>query len=207
VLFPFFIVWPFLLADRLLNSVPRIPNFLAAGAFAIGILVVGMQNYEAWPKSNELLLSDQIARYNRLFPAAQAIYIDQFNLTTFFMHHHNWKWEFVAPLSATVDVYKLSHDNRSMLMFRDKDHWNLDLRDPLLFSQMARGMRTSHLTSTTIFGLAQPVGKTRTEAQVAAYRNRVAELTAAEGLCVQRLDLDNYDVYAEFRTNGLCTAQ
>ena len=152
VLFPFFIVWPFLLADRLLNSVPRIPNFLAAGAFAIGILVVGMQNYEAWPKSNELLLSDQIARYNRLFPAAQAIYIDQFNLTTFFMHHHNWKWEFVAPLSATVDVYKLSHDNRSMLMFRDKDHWNLDLRDPLLFSQMARGMRTWHLTSTTIFG-------------------------------------------------------
>ena len=70
---------------------------------------------------------------------------------------------------------------------------------------MARGMRTWHLSSTTIFSLAQPGGKTRTRAQVTAYRNRVAELTAAEGLCVQRLDLDNYDVYAEFRTAGGCT--
>ena len=94
---------------------------------------------------------------------------------------------------------------QAMLVFRERDQWNLDLRDQQLFSQMARGMRIWHLSSTTIFGLVKPAGKTRTEAQVTAYRNRIAEVTAAAGLCVQRLDLDNYDVYAEFRTAGSCT--
>ena len=93
-----------------------------------------------------------------------------------------------------------------MLVFRDKDQWILDLRDPQLFRQMANGMRTWHLSSTTIFCLAQPVGKTRTEAQVKAYRARILELAASQGLCEQTLELDNYDVYAEFRTGG-CTVQ
>jgi hypothetical protein len=207
ILFPFFIVCPFLLVDRLLTSVPRVATLAIAAVLAIGVTYVGVENYQAWPKVSERLLTDQMARYNRRFPAPQAVYLDQFNLTTFFMHHDNWQWDFLSPLpgSASVDVYRISRGDRSMLLFRDRDQWNLDLRDPRLFSQMAKGMRTWHLSSTTIFGLAKPAGKTRTEAQVTAYRNRVAELTAAEGLCVQRLDLDNYDVYAEFRTAGSCT--
>ncbi len=205
VLFPFFAVCPFLL----LSKVPRVAAFALASVLAVAIGVVSFQNYQAWPKSSQLLMSDQMGRYNRLFPAAEAIYIDQFNLTTFFMHHHNWNWDFLAPIpgSATVDVYKLSRDNRSMFLFRDKDHWNVDLRDPLLYNLMARGMRAWHLSSMTIFSLAQPVGRTRTEAQVVAYRARAAELSAAEGLCIQTLDLDNYDVYAEFRLSGQCAAR
>ncbi len=205
VLFPFFAICPFLLADRL----PRTAGYAMAGVLALAATAVNIQNYQAWPKSSQLLLSDQIGRYNRLFPNPQGIYIDQYNLITFFMHHHNWNWNFLAPLpeSKTVDVYRLTRDNQSIVLFRDKDHWNLDLRDPLLYTQMARGMRTWHLSSTTIFGLAQPVGKTRTEAQLTAYRARAAELSGAEGLCIQTLDLDNYDVYAEFRTAGACVAQ
>ena len=207
VLFPFLAVCPFLLADRVFASVPRAVSLTIAGVLALGVTYVNVEDYQAWPKISEMLLTDKMTRYNRLFPRAESIYIDQFNLITFFMHHHNWQWNFVAPLpgSDTIEVYKLSRDNRSMMVFRDKDHWNLDLRDPQLFSQMARGMRTWHLSSSTIFCLAQPVGKTRTEAQVTGYRNRVAELSAAAGLCVQRLDIDNYDVYAEFRTAGSCT--
>jgi hypothetical protein len=68
-------------------------------------------------------------------------------------------------------------------------------------------MRAWNLSSMTIFCLAQKAARTRTGAQVAAYRARAAELSAAEGLCVQTLDLENYDVYAEFRTSGNCTAQ
>jgi hypothetical protein len=206
VLFPFFAICPFLLMDRLLNGVPRQVSLAIAALLAIGVTVVSVQAYQAWPKDSGLLLSDQMGRYNRLFPSAQAIYIDQFNLTTFFMHHHNWKWQFLAPLPgvATVDVYRLSRDNRSMVLFRDKDHWNLDLRDPLLYKQVALGMQAWHVNSTTIFCLAQTPGKTRTEAQVVAYRARAAELSAAEGLCMQTLELDNYDVYAEFRSANTC---
>jgi hypothetical protein len=208
ILFPFLAVCPFLLPDRLLTTAPRTASFALAGLLAIGVSWANIENYIEWPKVSQLLLTDQMERYNRLFPSAQAIYIDQFNLTTFFMHHHDWKWDFVSPLpgSATVDVYKVSRGNRSFLLFRDTDHWILDLREPQLYSQMARGLRTWHLTSTTIFCLAQPGVKTRTAAQVTAYRGRIAELTAAENLCVERLDLDNYDVYAEFRNRGLCTA-
>jgi hypothetical protein len=207
ILFPFLVLCPFVLADRLLTNVPRKATLAIAAVLAIGVTYVSVEDYEAWPKVSQILLTDQMARYNRLFPAPQAIYIDQFNLTTFFMHHDNWQWDFISPLpdSSTVDVYKLSRDNHSMLLFRDRDHWILDLREAQLFDQMARGMLAWHLSSTTIFCLAQPVGKTRTRAQVTVYRNRVAELTAAAGLCVQRLDLDNYDVYAEFRTAGSCT--
>ena len=207
VLFPFFVVCPFLLVDRLVSGSHRIASLVVAGVLTVGVAAASIQNYEAWPKSSHLLLSDQMGRYNRLFPSPQAIYVDQYNLTTFFMYHHDWNWGFVAPVSGskTVDIYKLSQDNRSMFLFRDKDHWNLDLRDPLLYNQMARGMRESHVSSTTIFCMAQPVPRARTEAQVVAYRARAAELSAAEGLCVQTLDLDNHDVYAEFRTAGTCT--
>ena len=203
VLFPFFAICPFLLLAR----VPRKGGYVLAALLAVGVTAECVKGYEAYPKETPLLLSDQMGRYNRMFPSAQSIYIDQFNLTTFFMHHHNWDWQYLAPLpgSNTVDVYKLSHDGRTMIMFRDRDHWNVDLRDPQLFANMATGMKTWHVDESTIFCLAQPVPKARTAAQVTAYRERVAENTAANGLCVQTLELDNYDVYAEFRTAGHCS--
>ncbi len=205
VLFPFFAICPFLLLDRV--RIPRAQQPMSRQHPCSGVTAECVKGYEAYPKESPLLLSDQMGRYNRMFPSAQSIYIDQFNLTTFFMHHHNWDWQYLAPLpgSDTVDVYKLSRDGREMIMFRDRDHWNVDLRDPQLFTNMATGMKTWHVDESTIFCLAQPVPKARTAAQTAAYRARVADNTAANGLCVQTLELDNYDVYAEFRTAGHCT--
>ena len=65
VLFPFLVVCPLLLLDRLIAGVPRTA---IAGLLAIGVAIVSFQNYQAWPKSSQLLLSDQMGRYNRLFP-------------------------------------------------------------------------------------------------------------------------------------------
>jgi hypothetical protein len=209
ILFPFFAVCPFLLFDRALAKAPRPSVLVIAGLVAAATGYASYRNYEAYPKEREPLMSDQMNRYNRLFPAAPAVFLDQYNLTTFFLHHHNWNWSFVSglPGSDAVDVYKLARNGRSMMLFRDKNHWNLDLRDPQLYVQMARGMKTWHLPAMTIFCLPNPVPeKARTQAQVAAYRTRAVELSAGQGLCVQRLDLDNYDVYAEFRTTGTCTA-
>jgi hypothetical protein len=209
ILFPFVAIWPFLLLDRAVARVPRPAVLAIAGLLAAGIGYASYENYHAYPKDSRAQMSDQMNRYNRLFPAAPAIFLDQFNLTTFFLHHHDWHWSFVSmlPASDTVDVYRLERDGRSIMMFRDKDRWNLDLRDPLLYVEMARGMKTWHLPEMTILCLPDPVPpKPRTEAQVAAYRARAAELSAGQGLCIQRLDLDNYDVYADFRTAGTCTA-
>ena len=212
ILFPFLVVCPFLLLDRLAGDAPRLVIRTLAGMAAIIIALVSVQNYRAWPKISRLLLTEQMNRYNRMFPAAESIYIDQFNLITFFTHHHDWNWTFVSPLpgAAGTDVYRVSHtvgrDHRSITLFRDWDHWLLDLREPDLYTLMSRGMRTYHLSSMTIFCPAQFEGKPRTQAQETAYRARIAELSAAQGLCVQALELENYDVYAEFRTGG-CTVQ
>jgi hypothetical protein len=208
ILFPFFAICPFLLFDRALAKAPRAAVLVAACLFAAGIGYASYEDYQAYPKDSRPQMSDQMNRYNRMFPAAPAVFLDQFNLTTFFLHHDDWNWSFVSdlPASGTVDVYKLSHDGRSMMVFRDKDTWNLDLRDPRLYVEMARGLKTWHLPEMTIFALPNPIPpKPRTGAQVAAYRARAAELSAGQGLCIQRLDLDNYDMYAAFRTAGTCT--
>jgi len=203
ILFPFLAVCPFLFLDHVLSGIPRPTTRIVAGVVVIAVTAVSVQNYQAFPKVSGVLLTDQMSRYNRMFPAAEGIYIDQFNLITFFMHHHNWKWEFVAPLPGSADgqVYRLSRDNRSMLLFRDMA-WQLDLREPELYTLLARSMRHWQLSSVTIFSIAQIPGKTRTQEQVEAYRARVLELAATQGLCQQTLELDNYDVYAEFRTGG-----
>jgi hypothetical protein len=210
VLFSFAAVCPFLLLDRLTAPLPRSVTVVLAGLLAAAIALVSMQRYEAWPKISRLLLTDQMERYNRLFPRPESIYIDQFNLTSFFMHHHDWKWQFegTLPNSTTVDVYRLtSRDKRSMLLFRDKNRWNLDLQESALFASIANGLRAQHMKSTTIFDLSQSPGPLRSEAKIAAYKDKVAELSAAEGLCVQTLDIDNYDAYGEFRLAGTCDSK
>jgi hypothetical protein len=208
IIYPFLIVCPFLLADRLLTGVRPLVTRVLAGLVAILIAFVSIQDYEAWPKISRLLLSDQMARYNRLFPAAEAVYIDQFNLITFFTHHHTWKWTYVSPLPENpgVDIYRLSEGPRSILLFRDLNHWLLDFREADMYALIARGMRQFGVRSMTIFCPAQFPGKPRTRLQTDAYRARIAELGAAQGLCVQTLELENYDVYAEFRSAGGCSA-
>jgi len=209
ILFPFFAICPFLLLDRALAKAPRSAVLVAAALLTVGIGYASYVDYDAYPKDSRPQMSDQMQRYNRLFPTAPAVFLDQFNVTTFFLHHHDWNWSFVAdlPASEAVDVYKLQRDGRSIVLFRDKDRWNLDLRDPQLYVNMARGMKTWRLPEMTILSLADPVPpKPRTGPQVTAYRARVAELSAAQGLCIQRLDLDNYDVYADFRAAGTCSA-
>ena len=96
VLFPFFAVCPFLFLDRALENIRRPAVRTIAGVVAIGIALLSVRNYQAWPKDSRIILADQMSRYNRMFPGAEGIYIDQFNLITFFMHHHNWNWQFVA---------------------------------------------------------------------------------------------------------------
>lgn len=212
LLFPFAVVCLFLLPDRILatfDGKPSCPRWLTpviAAILAVVVSAVNVDAYEAWPKVTERLLANEMNRYNRLFPNAPAVFLDQYNLTSFFLHHDDWDWSFISPLpgSQTVDVYKLSRANRTMFLFRDKEHWNLDLRDPQLYQAMAAGTRIWHLPATTILGLAQAQGKPRTQTQVEAFRARVAELSAAAGLCVQTLELENFDAWAEFRRAGDC---
>ncbi|HEY4085002.1 MAG TPA: hypothetical protein VGM43_03650, partial [Bryobacteraceae bacterium] len=147
ILFPFFAICPFLFLDRVLAKTPRFAALAVAGLLAAGIGYASYVDYQAYPKDSTPQMSDQMNRYNRLFPAAPAVFLDQFDLTVFFLQHHDWNWNFVSdlPASKTVDVYKLQRDGRSIMLFRDKDRWNLDLRDPQLYIEMAQAMKTWHL--------------------------------------------------------------
>ena len=209
ILFPFLVVCPFLLLDRLLSGSPRALSLAVAGVLATGIVIVSVRNYQAWPKISRQISEDRTDRYARLFPAPESVYLDQFSLPTFFTFRHYWDWQYqgAVPGHPSLDVYKVSRDNHSLIAFRDKDRWNLDFREEALYSQMADAMNANHLSSLTVFCPAQTPGPARTRERLAAYRDHVAELAAAKNLCVQTMDVANYDVYAEFRQAGKCTAQ
>ena len=75
--------------------------------------------------------------------APAAVYLDQFNLITFFIYHHTWDWSFLKlPQSIPgIDVYRLRRGSDQMLVFRDKTRWNVDPDDPVVYTTLAECLR------------------------------------------------------------------
>lgn len=210
VLFPFLVLCAFLLPDRLAAAVPHRAASVMAGVLAVAVIALSIRSFVAYPKVRRTLGTPQMEHYNRLFPGPGAVYVDQFNLVMFFIHHDNWKWKFAGPVRLTqdVDTYRLSRGGSQMLLFRDKDHWILDFSDPALYRNLAGCLRSRGLSSVRVFCVSQQGGSVRkAAAELADFRKHSADLSRSSGLCVQILDTIGYDVYAEFRAGGCTQAQ
>jgi len=207
-LFPFFVLCVLLMVDRLTMAVPRGAAVCVAAALALTTLGVSAEKFSAYPKDSTALYTDQMQQYNRLFPNPEAIYIDQFNLILFFIHHDNWKWQFLrsVPSATLIDLYNVSRDGQRMLLFRDKGRWALDFNDPDLYRDVAALLRGEGLSSMTFFEMAQELGPPRSAGEIVNFRNRIADFSAAQGMCVQTLVVRGYEIYAEMRTGG-CSAE
>jgi hypothetical protein len=203
LLFPFLVLCAFFISDRLFAAIPRRAAYLLAGLLSLAIVVVSYWRFDAFPKVKEALMTEQIQRFERLFPAPAAVYLDRFNLIAFFLHHDDWKWEFdgQAGSIADVDVYRVSRGERRMLVFRDKRRWILDCGDATLYDNLAGCMRSRGLSRIDLFRLAQDEAPWET-GELSAYRKSVTESAGAVGLCVQELLIQDRDVYAEVRTGG-----
>lgn len=206
LLFPFLVVCAFVLPDRLLAATPRRAAYVLTGLLSLAIVAVSYRAFDAYPKVKEALVTEQMQRFERLFPAPAAVYLDQFNLIAFFLHHDDWKWEFEGRLGSfqDVDVYRVSRGKERILVFRDRGRWILDTSDASLYVALAACLRSRGLSRINLFRLAQDEAPWEA-AELRAYRQSATESAGAGGLCIQELDIDGRDVYAEVRAGG-CSA-
>jgi len=207
VIFPFLVLCTFLLLDRLMSALPRAAVYGLAAGLALVIATMSLRALQAFPDVRDPVLKAQMVRFNRLFPAPEAVYVDQFNLITFFTFHDDWKWTFLGrvPGVPSVDTYRLTRGGRRMLLFRDRDTWLLDFHQPALYQKVETALRSQVVRSVAVFYVQpDPAPAVRSAVLKAEHRRWIADLSTSQGLCVQALDLDGYDISAEFRAGG-CT--
>src|SRR5207248_1400325 len=110
IIFPFLVLAAFVLLDRLVSLTPRPIAFGFAAALAILIAALSVRAFERFPDVREPVMKAQMTRFQSLFPAPEAVYVDEFNVITFFTFHHDWKWAFsgLVPDAPKVNVYRLT---------------------------------------------------------------------------------------------------
>jgi hypothetical protein len=207
LLFPFLVLCAFLLPDRLAGAIPVRARYALAALLFVTVLGVSYSRFEAYPKVKEALMTDQMRRYNNLFPEAAAVYTDQYNFIAFFLHHDDWEWKFVERISseanvANIDIYRIRRGGRQMLVFDDNGLWVADPLDAGVYYSMAACIRAEALPSITLFRSAQDDETARDKAGLKAYRKQIADTARDQGLCVESLDLYGSDVYAEVRAGN-----
>ena len=206
VLFPFLILCAFFLPDRLAAAIPRGASWALAGVLALAIAAVGYSSFKAYPKVTEKLMTEQTQRFDRQFPAPEAVYLDQYNVVAFFLHHDNWKWKFLGRMTTVpgVDIYRVSRGDRQLLVFRDKGRWLANCLDPAFYQSVEECLRSRPLHAITVFRLDQDEEPWDTEG-LKVYRQSIGQVAASQGLCVDELRIHSRDVYEELRAGG-CTA-
>jgi hypothetical protein len=207
VIFPFLVLCAFLLLDRLMSAMPRAAVHGLAAALALAIAAMSLRALRAFPDVRDPVLKAQMARFDGLFPTPEAVYIDRFNLITFFTFHDDWKWRFLGrvPNAPHVDAYRLTRGGRQMLLFWDREYWLLDFRQPAFYQKVEAMLRSPGVRSVAVFYVQEhPPPVVLSAALKAEHRRWIANLSISQGLCVQAVDLNGYDISAEFRARG-CT--
>ena len=204
LLFPFLILCAIALLDRVAAAVPRPVAWALAGILTVSIAVVGYVRFEAYPRVPETLMSGQMAKFNQLFPAPAAVYVDSYNLYWFFMHHDDWKWESEGParLAPGIEVYRLTRGDRRMLVFEDTKRWVLELDDASLYADLTASMRSESLDAVDVFRIAQQDQPQTTE-EIAESRKLATTMAATHGVCLQPLSIYGSDEFGEVRA-GAC---
>jgi hypothetical protein len=210
VIFPFLVLGAFVLLDGLMSAIPRAAAYGLAVALALAIAAMSLRVLYAFPDVRDPALKAQMVRFDGLFPTPEAVYVDQFNLITFFTFHDDWKWTFLerVPGVPRVDVYRLTRGDRKMLLFRDRDTWLLDFHQPALYQKVEAALRSQGVRSVVVFYVQQdPPQAVRSAVLKAEHRRWIADLSSSHGICVQTLDLDGYNISVEFRARGCAHEQ
>ena len=203
-LFPFAILGGCILLDRVTAAAG--PKLASALTLSATLAIIGSWSFAfaEYPKNRVELGTPQMNSFRRDFPAPAAIYVDQFNLINLFIHYHDWHWSFISNCRAvpTISIYRVSRGTRSFLLLRDLSRWTLDLRDPVLFAEMAKCIREQHLPSLTIFFTRHEPTPIPVQ-QEAELGSRIVTLAAGESLCVSKLRVQGVRIYAALQP-GQC---
>jgi hypothetical protein len=207
ILFPFFVLCLAIVVERAVQGFAgRIPaggRALANALVAALIVFAGLRQFSHYPKTGRNVLADRIQRFDREEPTPAAVYLDQFNLITFFIYHHDWKWtlEKQQPIDG-IDIYRLRKGDRTMLVLRDKLRWNLDPEEKYFYGQMLQFLRTWKVAGgITVFDIRQSPPVTP-YSDVKVVQASITKQAFDSAVCLQRSWVDSTDWFATFAESG-----
>ncbi|HEY3823655.1 MAG TPA: hypothetical protein VGL82_03810, partial [Bryobacteraceae bacterium] len=203
LLFPFLVLCGAIFVERaalMLSGAVGAQGRLLLNALAIVAIVwVSAVRYQQYPKVTASVLADRMQIFDRLEPTPAAVFLDQFNLITFFTFHHNWDWSYVKlqqPI-AGVDVYRLRRGQQQMLVFRDKTDWNLEPNDSSVYSKLAECLRTEKIGDVSVFSVRQAPPKAPFS-DLNQVKHTIVTLANDSAVCVERMTVDQVGWYATF---------
>jgi hypothetical protein len=205
LLLPFVLLVVFTALDQVLQRFrgwkARVIVCLAACAIAANA-IAWMSHFSTTPG---YMAQAEMNRFRTLFPNAPVVYVDQFNLITFFAHHHERDWTLVRRLEERgLDLWQVSDAYETFHVCRDRKPWLLDVSDPSLYYDIEACLDSTRATSVVIFrpqqhgvDIARPTESTT---------GLIPALSARAQLIGTRVAIEGEDVYAEFRRLDAATA-
>ncbi|MGE5413914.1 MAG: hypothetical protein ACM3NW_07060 [Syntrophomonadaceae bacterium] len=145
--------------------------------------------------------SAERARFDRDFPQAREVHVDQFNLVGFFAQHHDWNWEFVGAVAGHPggERYRLTSGDRKLDLVAHRDLWNIDPLAPASYQALSAVADPDASHRITLYALHQFLPGATPPADE-ELRHRIPTLARDAGLEVERLDVFDANVFAEFRS-------
>jgi hypothetical protein len=197
ILFPFLVLTAFSLLDRMFSWRPRLRRPLIA-IVLLGVCLnsgLGLAQISANDGFKDMF-AREMNLYHAAFPEGRAVYLDQFTLVAYFAYHDRWRWT-----SVDANTYEVTQGGGKVLVMRDeRPRWNLDLLDGTLYEDLRRRLEFLRLGSTTVFSLRYPFPpEPWTSAERNAIRLEVPKLAERAHLETDRLILDGFNVFAQFR--------
>ena len=206
LLFPFLILCLAVVANQVACWFARlIPSWgrVAVNALLIAAIVwISAVRYREYPKVSQNVGLEQMQVFDRLEPAPQAVYLDQFNLILFYIYHHMWRWTSLdrQPVGG-VDVYELRRGNDRMLVFRDKMDWNIDPTDPAVYNKLAQCARAENIPEISVFSARQSPPR-EPFTRLKTVRQTVVKDASDAALCVDKMAVNPVGWYTTLRFSG-----
>lgn len=199
VLFPFAVIFLVLVLDAVAAKFNRRIAGLGVGLFALAALL----NAAHWLAHYRLPGGDphriRMDRFDQLFPAPEAIYVDQYNLVHLFRHHHDGQWRFARRLRGygAVDLWRVRQAGaREFFVCRDRRQWLLDLASQATYRRLRQCLDATGARRVTVLRFQQ---RGRSASWPAAQTAEIARRGAAPaGLTLEKRVVWRDNFYAEF---------
>ena len=169
----------------------------------VAILASGWAHFDKWWRPRPEPFSAVGERFDREFPQAREVHVDQFNLIGFFARHHDWDWDFLGQSAGHPgrERYRLSSNGRSLELVAHRDLWNMDLLSPALYAELSTARNLEDSNTITLFYVRQILpGEPAPSSET--LRREIPALAREAGLEVGKLDVVGANVFAEFRRLG-----
>ncbi|HEY3824762.1 MAG TPA: hypothetical protein VGL82_09395 [Bryobacteraceae bacterium] len=186
-------------AGKLSGFVPAYGRMLLNGLAIVAIVWVSVFQFEQYPKTLAKVMADDMKAFDRMEPMPEAVYLDQFNLITFFTFHDDWEWSSLSrqPIPG-IHIYRIRRGPEQMLVFRDETQWNFQPDDFDVYSKLAECLRALKVRNLSIFSVRQVPPKPPFS-DLKQVKRTIVTLSGQSAICVQRLAVNPIGWYVTFR--------